>query len=1140
VRAAGPDQTAVAPARRRRWAFPLLAAAILCAATLGPLLRSLAARAAPRVLGEIFAPRPGFQAIHFDVPRGRLRLSPLTLHARDTDRLLARVEDLLVDLGMGLGGPRIERVHLNHPEIFGWARLLRARASSGEVLPMLSVQDGTIHFPIGPGEELLLDLIRFDLRRAPLGGICGPGSLSFPGGNLRFEATLHPQEVSLSGSAVFKEAPGTPFSRFDPLEDLRVDATVHEDASLDLRFAGPRFSAKIPETSVRIEDPRGTARFSEAERGVELRARVAGGTVRVAGPLWRRESASTELEVRADDVTLGAELSSLGALDPIVHEIFEGLRPEGRADFHGRLLLVQGHPRGLDGEGELRDLGIRVEGFADSRSEVRIGFPLPARVRRGSVTVRPERIWIHGVEGEMGGGDLAFSGEVFSFPNVGLDLEARVRGMRIGPEVRDALGRVPGAQEAFDAVDPRGAADVAVRIARPPGQDPVHVAVRIEPKGGSVRWEGFPVRIEELEGSVEIDPEILAFELRGRACGGEVHLRGTWSGPRGEGDPLPGIDLEVRAREMEPTEEFLRAVETFAPSAGTFLLAANPAGRFDLEIRGFRPAGALEPEPSLSIRAHLRGLSCRIPPTSFPATEVRGDVRISRREGRTAVDAEGIRGSVGSGGGAPAFLALEHRDGPEGASTAVQVQALSIPLDESFVEALRASGIPGLPREFFLGGALDVELLSRRGLGPNEDRATVRLRSVDARSSEPRLAFEDLEGELEAGPEGLRAQRLTARWAGAPVALEEVEVVPGERTTTISFLLHAEGVPLREEARSDLPAPAAEVLRALALRGEVDLAPTRVVLELPEDSPAAISIRGDLRLRSLSVGTGSSLEDLQGEARIESLQIDASGVSGRGTVEAASGRILGRAIDALSAEFELAGSEVRIPRLSALLAGGSWREGEDDALRLELEPPSRLHVSLALEDVDLARLLARAIPRSGDLAGKVSGGVSLSATLGEPESVTGDGAVSIVDGALGAIPVFRNLYAFLQIGSKPVFRTGYAHFTLGERRLRFDDVELSSPLMEIRARGTLGFDGELNLRLDSSLFPFLPDLLLVTDLWRLFKRQFVSFRLYGPVENPKVRMENLLLGVLGSPERVKRFPYLPPAAPRRSSRPPWF
>ena len=1111
---------------RRRGTFVALVAALLSSAALVGALRVLAPREARRALETVFEPRVWAGRVRLDVPGGRLRVAPVTLRDRATERLLARVEDLVVDLGFGLAGPRIERVRLNHPEVFRWAPLLRAGASSGALIPTLSVQDGTLHFQPPGGNEILLEQVQLDLRRTGDGAIRGPGMLAFPGGALRFVATVNPWEARVSGSALFRATSHAEIARFDPREDLRVDVRA-ADGDLEVTFWGPRFSARIPGTEIRIEAPQGIARLRESGRDADLLARVAGGTMRLAGDLSRADSEASEILVDVRGIRLGPETATLGSLDTTVRDVAEGLRPSGTADFRGRLLLEGGRLRAVEGEAELRDVDLRVDGFVDPESGERIGFPLPGRIRRGRVTLGEDRLWIHDVEGEIGGGELTFVGEVFSLAFPGLDLEARVRGMRVGPGVREALASVPGAQEAFDAVSPTGSADVSVRIARPAGEPRVHATVRIEPRGGSVRWEGFPVLVENLEGIVEIEPERIEMDLRGRACGGEVEVRGAWRGPRAEGDPLPGIDLEVRARGLEPTAEFLEALAVFAPETRAVVRPGEASGSFDLEIHAVRARGATDPDPSLRVLAQLDGVNAPVAGSPFRAGEVRGDLVVSRKEGRATVVAEGLRGTLGTAQGAPAFASLELR-------------ALSVPLDEGFVDALREGGMQGVPEDLFLSGAIDLELLSRRGAGPNDDRATVRLRSVDVRSSEPRLAFENLDGVLEAGPSGLRAERLRAIWAGAPVLLEEVEVVPGERKTTVSFRLRAEGIPLREESWSNLPPAVAEAMRALALRGTVDLAATRVTVELAADAEPAISIEGEVRLRSVSVGGGLALEDVQGVARVEALRIDASGVTGRGSVEAASARAAGRAVDGLRAEFEIAGAEVRIPRFFAQVAGGSWSEGEGDAFRLRLDAPRRIDLSLSYRDVDLGRFLAQAIPRSGDLAGTLSGGLRLSGPPGDPRRMTGGGVVSVADGALGAIPVFRNLYDFLQIGSRPVFRSGFVRFSLGAKGFRFEEVELSSPLLEIRARGTLGFDGELDVRLDSSLFPLLPDLLLVTDLWRFFKRQFVSFRLHGPVENPHVRVENLLLGVLAPPPRVKRLPYVPAATPGPTRRPPWF
>jgi translocation and assembly module TamB len=185
-----------------------------------------------------------------------------------------------------------------------------------------------------------------------------------------------------------------------------------------------------------------------------------------------------------------------------------------------------------------------------------------------------------------------------------------------------------------------------------------------------------------------------------------------------------------------------------------------------------------------------------------------------------------------------------------------------------------------------------------------------------------------------------------------------------------------------------------------------------------------------------------------------------------GEFRVASGRVAGLPVSELHvpAELEAAGGfgagTVQVRRWSARLAGGQVRG--DARFRVGYDRSFQGDVALAGLDLELiARTLS---PASRPASGKISGRVALHGTdPAVPRSYRGNFDLDLDDASLVSIPFFREVDRFLGAARGGLFEHGDLTGSIANRQFNIDPMTLEGRLAQLHVRGTVGFDGQLNL-----------------------------------------------------------------------------
>ncbi len=202
---------------------------------------------------------------------------------------------------------------------------------------------------------------------------------------------------------------------------------------------------------------------------------------------------------------------------------------------------------------------------------------------------------------------------------------------------------------------------------------------------------------------------------------------------------------------------------------------------------------------------------------------------------------------------------------------------------------------------------------------------------------------------------------------------------------------------------------------------------------------------------------------------------------------------------------------LQVTRLSAKVAGGQivgkslFRLGEAE----------RFQSSFQLSQLDLDALTHAYTDGGKPARGKISGQVQLEGpSLARFDKMRGKITLDLDDGSLFSLPVLSSIARFLGVARSGVFEDGDLYATIANNRLSIDELTLSGRMMQLHSRGTIEFDGRLNLQvvLTSNELLALPSQVLraIVPIGRggvsgALSNQLIKLRITGTIGSPSVQ-----------------------------------
>ena len=222
------------------------------------------------------------------------------------------------------------------------------------------------------------------------------------------------------------------------------------------------------------------------------------------------------------------------------------------------------------------------------------------------------------------------------------------------------------------------------------------------------------------------------------------------------------------------------------------------------------------------------------------------------------------------------------------------------------------------------------------------------------------------------------------------------------------------------------------------------------------------TLAGRVVFRGFSFGDVLPIQDVEGEAVVESLRLGAT-PEGRGTVRIRSARILDLSVRDVDLPIVWRDSILTVDPLVGVLASGQLR----GRVRLHTEEPMAFEGEARLHDFRLEALREDIAPTGPPLSGRGQAEVRFQSRSGELADLTGRGTVSVREGDLGELPLLANVFTFvsqlLDAEDPPRFERADLCFTVEDEVVRFQRFDLSGPSFEMPGTGTVDLAGFVDL-----------------------------------------------------------------------------
>lgn len=848
-------------------------------------------------------------------------------------------------------------------------------------------------------------------------------------------------------------------------------------------------------------------------------------------------------EIRAKGRSVKVDADSISAMQSFAdgRDIMAALQPTaGRVDLE---LFLQ---RRSDGSEDLEvDVGVTgAEMTYRGFGEPPIGFPLPLTAVSGNVHVGDHVISIDNATGEVrpeaGGGTVHCNGTVATWPDkptrVAVDLDSPR--LRFTSVVRQALGTLlHDGGDLYDEFQPKGACAVAVRI-RPMNESGWQV--RIAPDDAGITWRGMPVPVEAMSGQIQVRSDGVLFDVAARRGTGTVQARGRMLFPAD--DSSGDTEIWVAARGLPLDASMRQGVSVLAPDVEAIWAELQPEGRCSAEVTVWRTA----PETEFGYDGHLAFHDCRLAPVTLalPVRKVDGSLFLHGRGQEQRIDLDAVRGELpdleGSGRAiVTAVGSLRRRQGSnEHADLTAVVRDLR--LDDRLANALDRIG--ALSRRTWNvlrpSGIVDMVFHRQRPLAgaPTRQDLTVQLRGVGSDAEMLPQPAREVTGQLRVTDGRVDFADLRARMGPAFVVCDagHVTSAPDDPTRTeVVFEVNSDRFPVDDNLAKLFEGPMRQAILDRQLHGTARVSKLRLkFLVPPEDSgqPFETTVQGFFQPFDVSLVLGARVEGVHGLVQVFESRVDRTGGTLSGTLENGSFRVFGQPCEALTGGFHADPDRVVFDPLSVRLHGGRI-QGGDGAQPLVYTlgtggQPGSLAANVEFDGINVNDLLEYGGMVMPPYSGTLRGQIRLDELRGADfVDMRGEGRVQLVDGNLGTVPVFTGIYAMVSESDRPRFESASTQFRVGERRIEFKELTLTSPLFQVAGSGSMTMDGYVDIKMTlDTLFGGSADLLVLPPILQAITSRLVRFHLFGPMRD--LRAEQRWI-TQGDPRRLGLVPVPP-------------
>ncbi|MHC4712735.1 MAG: hypothetical protein ACYTAN_05605 [Planctomycetota bacterium] len=761
-----------------------------------------------------------------------------------------------------------------------------------------------------------------------------------------------------------------------------------------------------------------------------------------------------EAKFKVIDLELGKGLRA--RMPPFARRVHDMFEPSGLADASGR--VTYSPEAGSD-----FDVKVVLKGCTARYAK----FPVPGSDIEGTLHFTPEGVGFEGLDCRGMGGSVVLGGQTVGYGReAAVEVSFNTEGTHVTDDLLDALpDKVAGVIAGFD---PAGPADVEVQLKRPAGpQKPYDVSLLARPRGMTVTYDGFPLKVDGVTGKLAYtNGDLDIADVAGRHGDMRVSVSGLVKSLTRESE----VGMRVVATRIR-LEEKIRTLLPQGPA--DFWKSLEPSGEVDAEVMLSKPPG----QPlGVGVNVRLADVSVLFDLFPYPLSGGRGE--FSYEDGRVTINEPirftrdginvGVSGTVDTAGG----------------EANIVVSATDLEIDEQLSRALPEEYRAQLATLRVSGRADASAVVSRAADGTiavGEMKA--QMRSARLRPDAVPLAMGNAAASVTIDDEGVEIKGFEALYypENALVLLPLVRLAFLARPTS---RLAATGGQIREDGLLSWDGcfDLEHVFMEETLAGRIHPRLSSIVEK--NNIRGFLGLRGDFeyndwgeerellynftaRCTGLSMDFGKRFTNVNGEIRVEGDTYNGSG----GFL--ARGRLASLEVDGEPAgetTFALEGSpgETTLRSFDMSVLGGRI----SGQARLPASGDSAYALSAELKDVALAGILEQAFGfRKERLGGKTTGKVEAVCLTGETQNLIGSCEITVNEGELWEVPMVLAVFNVLnlKVPERSQFTEARLRCNFAHGRLMVSEFSMASNPATIFGKGTITFGGTLDMEFHSYL-----------------------------------------------------------------------
>lgn len=255
-----------------------------------------------------------------------------------------------------------------------------------------------------------------------------------------------------------------------------------------------------------------------------------------------------------------------------------------------------------------------------------------------------------------------------------------------------------------------------------------------------------------------------------------------------------------------------------------------------------------------------------------------------------------------------------------------------------------------------------------------------------------------------------------------------------------------------------------------------------------------------------TIKTGVPLTSIQGQLDSVSGISDGDRLEVQGLLHLASVSLLGQQVTNLESKLKVGDGWAQLDNISAELLGGTVT----GSTRVSLDATPRYIASVAIRNADLQEY-AKTVHGRQKFRGLVDGRLNIEGLGSDLHNLQGRGEAHISQGDLGELPVSLRWMKTLNLSpaTKSAFDSADVNFTLQSGEAILEPIKFTGDAFSLMGKGTIDFQGALDLRLRVLYGRDKLHLLVVSDALREASGQIFAVRVSGTPAYPTFKLDPL-------------------------------